>query len=143
MHEWALAEAVIATVIEESRKEGLEEVTKIKIKIGELQQMETDIFEFALNEIAKVQGASLLANMKIELVTEKAIFKCRVCGKEWTFDDTGLDMEESEAIHFAPEVAHAYVRCPSCKSPDFEVLQGRGALIEYIKGTGKKCIEET
>jgi len=29
-------EAVIATVIEESRKEGLEEVTKIKIKIGEL-----------------------------------------------------------------------------------------------------------
>ncbi len=136
MHEWALAEAVIATVIAESRKNGLDSVTSIKIKIGELQRLEAEIFEFALNEIAKVEGASLLTNMKIELATEKAIFKCRVCGNEWTFDDTRLDLEESEAIHFAPEVAHAYVRCPSCTSPDFEVVQGRGVLVDKIKGKG-------
>ncbi|HID20222.1 MAG TPA: hydrogenase nickel incorporation protein HypA [Methanophagales archaeon] len=135
MHEWALAEAVIATVIEESRKEGLEEIAKITLKIGELQQMDTGIFEFALNEIAKVYGLPLLTGMKIELETERAIFKCRICGREWKFSDTGLDMEEFEAIHFAPEVAHAYVRCPSCKSPDFEVVQGRGVLIKSIKGS--------
>ncbi len=136
MHEWALAEAVIATVIEESRKEGLDEVTKITLKIGELQQMETEIFEFALNELAKVQGA-LLTNMKVEMDIERAIFRCRVCGREWDFDNMSeMSEEENEAIHFAPEVAHAYIRCPSCKSPDFEVLQGRGVSIESIKGTG-------
>ena len=137
MHEWALAEAVIATVIEEARKEGLEEVTKIKIKIGELQQMDTEVFEFALDGIAKVQGASLLTKMEVEMDIERAIFRCRVCATEWTFDNMSeMSEEENEAIHFVPEVAHAYIRCPSCKSPDFEVLQGRGVLIDYIKGRG-------
>jgi len=45
-----------------------------------------------------------------------------------------MSEEESEAIRFAPEVAHVYIRCPSCKSPDFEVLQGREVSIDYIKG---------
>jgi hydrogenase nickel incorporation protein HypA/HybF len=135
MHEWALAEAVIATAIEESRKGGLEKINEIRVKIGELQQMELEIFQYALDEIVKVHD-ELLTNVKIELETEKAIFKCRVCGHEWDFDEARLGEEEGEAIHFAPEVAHVYVRCPSCKSPDFEVLQGRGVLIQSIKGTG-------
>ena len=134
MHEWALAEAVIATVIEYSRKEGLEEVTKIKLKIGELQQMDIEIFEFALNEIAKVQGTPL-TEMKVEMDIERAVFRCRVCRNKWGLGETtGMTEEESEAIHFAPEAAHAYINCPSCGSPDFEVLRGRGVSIEYIKG---------
>jgi hydrogenase nickel incorporation protein HypA/HybF len=137
VHEWALAEAVIATVLEESRKERLTEVTELKIKIGELQQIETEIFDFALNELVKLQDDSLLKDMTIKMETERAQFRCRVCGREWTFDDQGeWNEEEREAIHFAPEVAHAYVRCPSCKSPDFEVLQGRGVSIGHIKGIG-------
>jgi len=135
MHEWALAEAVIATAIEESRKEGVKEITEIKLKIGELQQMELEVFKFALDELAKEQD-ELLTHVKIEMETEPAIFRCRVCGHEWDFDEAGLSDDEGEAVHFAPEVAHAYVRCPSCKSPDFEVIQGRGVLIQSIKGTG-------
>ncbi len=135
MHEWALAEAVIATAIEESRKEGVKEITEIKLMIGELQQMELEIFQFALDEITKAHD-ELLTNVKIEMETEPAIFRCRVCGHGWDFDEARLSEEEGEAVHFAPEVAHAYVRCPSCKSPDFEVIQGRGVLIKSIKGTG-------
>ncbi len=135
MHEWALAEAVISTAIEESRKEGLEEITEIVLKIGELQQMEIEVFQFALDEIAKAYDAdSLLMNMKVKIETERAVFKCRVCGREWDFSEASLGEEEGEAVHFAPEVAHAYIRCPSCKSPDFEVMQGRGVLIQSIKG---------
>ena len=137
MHEWSLAEAVISTVIEASKGEGLEEITKIKVKIGELQQVDTEIFKFALDAIAKDQGTSLLRTMKIEIRTERAIFRCRVCKNEWTFDDLfDIDEDKLEAIHFAPEVAHVYVRCPLCKSPDFEVVQGRGVLIDSIKGIG-------
>ncbi len=135
MHEWSLAEAVIATALEESRKEGLEEITEIKLKIGELQQLDVEIFKFALDELAEtLDEGSLLKEMKIKMEPEKAIFKCRVCEKEWDFGETGLSEEEYEAVHFAPEVAHAYIRCPSCKSPDFEVIQGRGVLIQTIKG---------
>lgn len=133
MHEWSLAEAVIATAIEEAKKGELEEITKIKIKIGELQQVDTEIFEFALNELANTRG---LTDMKIEMETERAVFRCRVCGNEWGFDRIELNEDKCEAIHFAPEVAHAYIRCPSCKSPDFEVMRGRGVLMESIKGRG-------
>ncbi|MBN1762054.1 MAG: hydrogenase nickel incorporation protein HypA [Methanomicrobia archaeon] len=135
MHEWALAEAVIETAIEESRKGGLEEISEITVQIGELQQIELEVFQFALDEIAKAHDEdSLLTNAKMRLETERAIFKCRVCGTEWDYRDTCVNEDEGEAIHFAPEVAHVYVRCPSCKSPDFEVIQGRGVLLKAIKG---------
>lgn len=135
MHEWALAEAVIVTVIDLSKEEELDEISKIKIKIGELQQIDTKIFKFALNEIAKYKDTRLLKDINIEIETEKAIFRCRVCRNEWTFDDMSeIDEDRLESIHFAPEVVHAYVRCPICKSPDFEIVQGRGVLIESIEG---------
>ena len=37
-------------------------------------------------------------------------------------------------IHFVPELAHAYLRCPDCSSADFEVLGGRGVSIDAIEG---------
>ena len=51
MHEWALAEAVISTASQLAEKEGLKEITEVKIKVGELQQVELDIFEYALSQL--------------------------------------------------------------------------------------------
>jgi hydrogenase nickel incorporation protein HypA/HybF len=136
MHEWALAEAVIEAAIEESRKGGLAAVTEILVKVGELQQMELEIFQFALDELAKeYSGDNVLKHARIVLEPEPALFKCRVCGHEWEFKAANLSEDAGEAVHFAPEVAHAYMRCPQCKSPDFEVIQGRGVTIQRIKGT--------
>jgi hydrogenase nickel incorporation protein HypA/HybF len=45
-----------------------------------------------------------------------------------------LNEDESEAIHFLPEVAFVHTRCPKCKSPDFEITKGRGVTITSIKG---------
>ncbi len=39
-----------------------------------------------------------------------------------------------ESIHFIPEVAHTYIKCPKCGSPDFEIIKGRGIWLEKIKG---------
>jgi hydrogenase nickel incorporation protein HypA/HybF len=135
MHEWSLAEAVVATAIKAAEKEGLEEIVEIKIKLGELQQIEKEIFEFALKEIAK-QESSLLNRTKIDIETEKAILKCRVCGKEWSFTDATKEISgnEAEFIHFLPDVAHVYIGCPQCESSDFEIIQGRGVWIDSIKG---------
>ncbi|MGC9443667.1 MAG: hydrogenase nickel incorporation protein HypA [Candidatus Methanospirareceae archaeon] len=133
MHEWALAEAVIEAAVADARKEGMTEITEITVRIGELQQIELDPFTFALDEITKMHG-KLLQNAQVKLEDEPAIFTCRVCGTEWRYQKASLNEAEGEAIHFAPEVAHAYMRCPSCKSPDFEVVQGRGVTIQRIKG---------
>jgi len=135
MHEWALAEAVISSVLKAAEEEGLGEITKIEIKIGELQQMEIDVFEFALREISQPQRP-IMRKAEIELETEKAVLKCRACGHEWLFSEAkkGLSEEQSESIHFIPEVAHVYIRCPECESPDFEFVKGRGVWVESIEG---------
>jgi len=130
MHEWALAEAVISTVSQIAGKERLKEVTEVRIKVGELQQVELDILKFALSQLETPK----FRNAKFNIETVSAELKCRVCGYKWIFGKEGLNKDVAEAIHFVPEIAHAYVKCPECGSPDFEILQGRGIWLESVKG---------
>ena len=134
MHEWSMAEAVIAAVIDEAEREGLDKVTESMVRVGGLQQMENEVFEFALNELKGAYGGSILEDARIILEREDAVLRCRFCGNEWKFSGIRLCEDEYEAIHFCPEVSHAYIRCPSCKSPDFDLLTGRGVSIAWIKG---------
>jgi hydrogenase nickel incorporation protein HypA/HybF len=130
MHEWALAEAVIAAASEIAEKEGLKEVAEVKIKVGELQGIELDILEFACSQLKTTKFTK--AEFKIDTV--KAKLQCRVCGNKWVFSKDKLDEDSAEAVHFVPEIVHTYIRCPKCGSPDFEVLEGRGIWLESIKG---------
>jgi len=130
MHEWALAETVIAAASQIAEKEGLKEVTEVKLRAGELQQIERDILEFALSQLKPAKFKN--AKFRIEVV--KAELKCRVCGHRWFFKKEKLNANTAEAIHFLPEVAHVYMKCSKCSSPDFEILQGRGVWLESIKG---------
>jgi len=134
MHEWALAEAVVSAASEVIEKSGIEDVTTINIGIGELQQVDLEIFKFALSQLL----SGRLKDTKIKIKKTPARLKCRVCGYRWSFSKTRLDESAKEAIHFVPEIAHAFVRCPKCNSPDFEVEQGRGVWIENIVGK-KSC----
>ena len=135
MHEWALAESILTAAVEAAEKEKLKKITEIKIGMGELQQIEQDIFEFALDEIIKSQGDKL-KNVKIKIETVKSNLRCKNCDHTWKFSDMKkkLDEDESEAIHFIPEVAFVHTRCPKCGSPDFEITSGRGVSITQIKG---------
>ena len=130
MHEWALAEAVIAAAQQVAEKEKLKEIREVNIKIGELQQVERDILRFALSQIKPAS----FKNAVFHISTAKTTLKCRVCGNTWLFRETKLDEETAEAIHFVPEVAHSYIKCPKCGSPDFEIAEGRGIWLENIKG---------
>lgn len=130
MHEWALAEAVISTVSQIIEEERLIKVSEVEIKVGELQQIELDIFKFALLQLK----TSKLKNAKFHIQTEKAELQCNVCRHRWIFEREKLDEETVEAIHFLPEIAHTYIKCPKCSSPDFQILKGRGVWLESIKG---------
>ena len=134
MHEWALAESILTAAVEAAEKEKLKKITEIKIAIGELQQIEQDIFQFALDEIIKTQDK--LKDVKIKIDTEPSTLQCKNCEHGWKFSDMKkkLNDDESEAIHFIPEVAFVHTRCPKCGSPDFEITTGRGVSITQIKG---------
>jgi hydrogenase nickel incorporation protein HypA/HybF len=135
MHEWALAESILTTAVNAADKEKIKKIKEIVIALGELQQVEQDIFEFALGELIKDQGEKL-KDVKFKIKTEKSNFVCNKCKNHWSFDDLkkGINEDESEAIHFIPEVALVHSRCQKCGSPDFEITKGRGVSILSIKG---------
>ena len=130
MHEWALAEAVIVAASKIAAKENLKEITEVIIKVGELQQVEEDIILFGFKQLK----TDLFKATKFHILKAKTKLKCHNCATTWDFKKENLDETTAESIHFVPEVAHAYVKCPKCGSPDFEIVEGRGIWLEKIKG---------
>jgi len=130
VHEWALAEALISTAIQVSKEKGLTKILEIGVGIGELQDIDLEVFKFALAQLGPIHLKD--AEFKFKMV--KARLKCRICGHEWSPRRDELDESVKEAIHFIPEVAHAYLRCPRCGSIDFDIIEGRGVWLEYVRG---------
>lgn len=130
MHEWALAEAIITAATQVAREEGLKEVLEVSVKVGELQQVELDILEFAFSKLK----TDNFKNSKFLITRARTKLRCRACGTPWLLEKDKLDANTAEAIHFIPEVAHTYIKCPKCGSPDFEIKEGRGIWLENIKG---------
>jgi len=130
MHEWALAESILVSAQQVAEQEHLVSVSEVTIRVGELQQVEPPILRFALKQMR--QG--LLLGAKFRILKAKTTLKCRVCGVAWIYSSKKLDKATTEAIHFVPEVAHSYIKCPKCNSPDFEIANGRGVWLEDIRG---------
>jgi hydrogenase nickel incorporation protein HypA/HybF len=130
MHEWALAEAILASAKQVAEQEKLKKVTEVTIKVGELQQIEPPILRFALTQLKP----ELFKNTKFHILKAKSTLKCRVCATTWQFNLKKLDRATAEAIHFVPEASHSFIKCPKCGSPDFEIVTGRGVWLEDIKG---------
>ncbi len=132
MHEWALAQAVLEACEKEGRRQNFKRLTKITVVLGELQAIDREIVEFAINNLKKgtlAEGAEFLFQ------EEKARFRCRNCGREWDLSERKIEDEQTrELIHFVPEVSRSFMRCPQCGSPDFEVIQGRGVYIKEMEG---------
>ena len=134
MHEWALAEAVVATVEKIRGEHGGRPVLAVRLRFGELQNVDLEAFRAGL--------AAALASLPygpeaFQCLSEPAAFRCRACGRLWPLAEApGIGEEEREAIHFLPESAHAYLRCPGCGSPDFELAAGRGVSIESVELEG-------
>lgn len=130
MHEWALAESIISASLEIADKEQFKKITEVKIKLGELQQIEKSILNFALSQLTPSQ----LTKTKFTIESLSAKFACRICNSTWFFNAGKLNLDKSEAIHFVPELVHTYVTCPNCNSPDFSILQGRGVWLDQVIG---------
>jgi hydrogenase nickel incorporation protein HypA/HybF len=134
MHEWALAEAVIEATVSALHGRSPSSLRSVTVLIGELQAIDREIFGFALSQMAKEQS---FAEGAFVLEKEPALFRCGRCGHGWSLDQMrGIDDETREAIHFLPESAHSFLRCPACGSPDYRIRKGRGVCIASISLEG-------
>jgi hydrogenase nickel incorporation protein HypA/HybF len=136
MHEFALADAVIRTALRVASDAGMERIERIVVTVGELQRIRTDLFEFSLTEVLPAD-VTALADVEFEVTVEPVRFRCRVCELEFGPPETAdADAGALEAIHMIPELSHAFVRCPECGSPDFEIVAGRGITLQRVEGSG-------
>lgn len=135
MHEYALAESVVDAAVQTARRENIARIDTVVVRVGELQRIKPDIFEFALNEIVR-RATPQLGDTKFEVAVEPARMRCNACGTEFSMAESsdGVEEDEAEAIHFVPELSHAFMRCPACQSPDFDIVAGRGVTLASIEG---------
>ncbi len=133
MHEWALAQSVITSARKVAEKMGISEVSEVTLGIGELQNIDMEIFKYAILEIKR--NEDILKNAKFIHKIVQAVMKCNNCGYEWKYKNSieQLNEAERENIHFVPETVHIYIHCPKCNSIDFTITNGRGVFIEEIK----------
>ena len=132
MHEWALAESVIKSAVEHAAAEKFKKLKEAGVVFGELQAIDKEIFVFALEELRKqFPGAR---DCKFKIIKQPAAFRCKACSHKFLLKGLKKTRDEAEFIHFMPEMAHTFLKCPKCKSPDFEIVEGRGVTISYLKG---------
>ena len=135
MHELALADAVVTAALRAADDAGMDRISRVVVKVGELQQIEKDLFEFSLTNVLPAKD-SRLEGVEFDVAEEAVRFDCRACGTGYGRDDVSLDGDEQgEAIHFIPELSHAFARCPACGSPDFDISAGRGITLERVEGS--------
>lgn len=131
MHEWALAEAVIEAIIAQAREKNKRSFNYIKVVLGRLQQIDRDIFIYALNELLRLTKQEVgIDVMDIVIENEDVVAKCNRCDYRWKIDLDTLEEPVKEYIHFIPEVVHTYTSCPRCGSRDYEIIAGRGISID-------------
>lgn len=110
MHEMGITAGILASIEEAAREQGATRINEVRIKIGDL----TDIEEFALQFAWEALTPGTMAEgaeLKVEHVPGRA--KCTMCGEEYGHDK------------YDPT-------CPKCGNFIVETLSGRELLIDTI-----------
>ncbi len=130
MHEWALADAIVEAACSLLNERRAKRIALLNVVIGSLQSADREVLKFALTELFKSRGIKV---EELRLNEEEALLRCRLCLKIWKLEDLDIPDDVKEAVHFIPEVIHAYVRCLNCGSQDLEIISGRGVYIASME----------
>ena len=82
MHEWALAQSVIDATVKIIKEEGITSPRRVTVGIGELQDIDPDIFKRAVEDIKKTTS---LKEVEFVYKINPAVLKCNNCGHEWMY----------------------------------------------------------
>lgn len=111
MHELGLISAMVKSIEQIVREQGLHEVKKIVLEVGELSGVVPRYME-ACYPAAVYK--TFMENTVLDLETIPGIVRCRSCGKEFN------------------AMAHDFA-CPDCGGQDMEILSGNDVLIKEIQ----------
>jgi len=111
VHELAIANSIVNTVLEEAKKRNFKSVAAIGLKIGALTDVVPEALEFGFSAIV---AGTLLERTKLEIESVPVTGACSAC----------REIFEVQGFVFA---------CPSCGSSDITVEKGQELDIVYIE----------
>ena len=112
MHEFSIASNIVEVVNKTAQEHGISHVTKVKIKLGQLQLVMPESLLFSFN-VCTEGTLSEGAVLEIEEVT--ATCKCAGCDTEFAVGD------------------YQFV-CPSCGGPNISIISGEELFVENLEG---------
>jgi hydrogenase nickel incorporation protein HypA/HybF len=112
MHELGIINSVFTIIEEVAEENRLINITKVKLKLGQLQQIVPDMLSFAFEAVAKGTKAER-AVLDVEYVPIK--MKCNQCEHEFIVEE------------------HVYI-CPECSETGLTMLQGMEIILESVEG---------
>ena len=117
MHETALMQDLITTVIQAVEKYNVTRVNRVVLSVGKISNVLPEALLFAFEALTK-EGIMKGAGLEIEYLP--IIARCHACGREYQSDGFPIV-------------------CPGCQSKNFTIISGDEV---YIKNIDIDCEEE-
>lgn len=112
MHEAGIALNIVQIVEQSAAANSMARVEKVVLEIGQFSGVEVSALEFALKVYCK---NTALEQVEFEFQTPPLLLYCLACRNQYIGDPEDL-------------------RCPSCESERYRVLQGRELKVKSISG---------
>lgn len=111
MHEAAITDGLVRTLLREAQRHGVTTVKQVTIKVGQLKAIEPQALQFCFDMFSEGTIAE-----KAELVIEHLtpIARCKSCQVQF-------------------EVPKFQFRCPDCGDTNLELIQGEELFIESFE----------
>jgi hydrogenase nickel incorporation protein HypA/HybF len=111
MHELGIVHQIIKSVDDVVDEQGLFEVSKITLQIGEMSDI---IPQYLIEAWKSFTPSTKYSNTKLDLEIIEAKAKCKQC-------------------NYTDSVKNINLTCPICNSMNFEIISGKEFLIKEIE----------
>ena len=142
MHELAIAQSIVDSVLDEATRAKAKRVESIDIEAGELMQLDVPVLKGALTGLL---AGPILSGASVAVRKTKARFACRRCGREWGMSEVkkqlkavpdDLRVREPDSVeiplHFLPYLYPTFVKCPRCGSSDTGARSGEDIRLRRV-----------
>jgi len=113
MHELSLAEDMLDMIIQRSKEDGFERVSKVWLEVGKLSHVEAEAMEFCFDA---VMAGSLVEGAVLEIIASEGMGQCLHCKTtsriEYLYDPCtycgkfGLDITQGDQVRIKSLEVH-------------------------------------
>jgi hydrogenase nickel insertion protein HypA len=112
MHELGIAQDLFRVILTAAKKNSINKIVKIVIKVGEGSGIEHDFLRHTFKD--HIIPGTIAENAELEIIHESIKLKCKDCNKEITMESINC--------------------CPYCKGKNTEIISGKDVYVESIEG---------